>query len=129
MCVVFFFSSRRRHTRFALVTGVQTCALPIYTLPEDTRHVLIATATFTATPRTQIERLNLFTGRRNLITHAPVRRAHFVVDTKGQTRFAKGADNSNASQLYYRDNDKAEWRLLNDENQRDRKSTRLNSSH
>src|SRR3546814_4880765 len=28
---VFFFSSRRRHTRCALVTGVQTCALPICT--------------------------------------------------------------------------------------------------
>src|SRR3546814_1245117 len=28
----FFFSSRRRHTRCALVTGVQTCALPIYWL-------------------------------------------------------------------------------------------------
>src|SRR3546814_6656932 len=27
--VKFFFSSRRRHTRCALVTGVQTCALPI----------------------------------------------------------------------------------------------------
>src|SRR3546814_9774424 len=38
MCTVrfnllqFFFSSRRRHTRCALVTGVQTCALPIYDL-------------------------------------------------------------------------------------------------
>src|SRR3546814_9923186 len=29
MCYLFFFSSRRRHTRCALVTGVQTCALPI----------------------------------------------------------------------------------------------------
>src|SRR3546814_3185172 len=32
MCInirVFFCSSRRRHTRCALVTGVQTCALPI----------------------------------------------------------------------------------------------------
>src|SRR3546814_5689102 len=28
-CITFFFSSRRRHTRCALVTGVQTCALPI----------------------------------------------------------------------------------------------------
>src|SRR3546814_9846386 len=26
---VFFFSSRRRHTSCSLVTGVQTCALPI----------------------------------------------------------------------------------------------------
>src|SRR3546814_10272023 len=29
LVVFFFFSSRRRHTRCALVTGVQTCALPI----------------------------------------------------------------------------------------------------
>src|SRR3546814_19629451 len=29
----FFFSSRRRHTRCALVTGVQTCALPISIRP------------------------------------------------------------------------------------------------
>src|SRR3546814_6570550 len=28
---LFFFSSRRRHTSCALVTGVQTCALPIST--------------------------------------------------------------------------------------------------
>src|SRR3546814_10367631 len=27
--IIFFFSSRRRHTICALVTGVQTCALPI----------------------------------------------------------------------------------------------------
>src|SRR3546814_5802132 len=31
-CLLFFFSSRRRHTRGALVTGVQTCALPICVL-------------------------------------------------------------------------------------------------
>src|SRR3546814_8665822 len=33
----FFFSSRRRHTRCALVAGVQTCALPICTLAEKLR--------------------------------------------------------------------------------------------
>src|SRR3546814_5894948 len=32
--VCFFFSSKRRHTRCALVTGVQTCALPILTATE-----------------------------------------------------------------------------------------------
>src|SRR3546814_4442633 len=32
--LLFFFSSRRRHTRCALVTGVQTCALPIY-IPDE----------------------------------------------------------------------------------------------
>src|SRR3546814_7195742 len=30
LCFILFFSSRRRHTRCALVTGVQTCALPIF---------------------------------------------------------------------------------------------------
>src|SRR3546814_6416980 len=34
----FFFSSRRRHTRCALVTGVQTCALPIFRLVLMTGH-------------------------------------------------------------------------------------------
>src|SRR3546814_16281395 len=33
---MFVVSSRRRHTRGALVTGVQTCALPIYTPRRDT---------------------------------------------------------------------------------------------
>src|SRR3546814_16324753 len=33
MC--FFFSSRRRHTSCALVTGVQTCALPILLVADD----------------------------------------------------------------------------------------------
>src|SRR3546814_2344231 len=42
-CVCFFFSSRRRHTRCALVTGVQTCALPILgparlAIPEPTEN-------------------------------------------------------------------------------------------
>src|SRR3546814_3556683 len=34
LSVFFFVSSRRRHTRCALVTGVQTCALPISTMPD-----------------------------------------------------------------------------------------------
>src|SRR3546814_6362232 len=34
---MFLFSSRRRHTRCALLTGVQTCALPILTQGEFSR--------------------------------------------------------------------------------------------
>src|SRR3546814_9463295 len=33
--IFFFFSSRRRHTRCALVTGVQTCALPIWLFGDE----------------------------------------------------------------------------------------------
>src|SRR3546814_9720845 len=38
VCV--FFSSRRRHTRCALVTGVQTCALPIWRGPLRLRPIV-----------------------------------------------------------------------------------------
>src|SRR3546814_4192500 len=41
LVLCFYFSSRRRHTRCALVTGVQTCALPIFghkALPDSIRH-------------------------------------------------------------------------------------------
>src|SRR3546814_5816991 len=37
---LFFFSSRRRHTRCALVTGVQTCALPIFVGGAGVDHAL-----------------------------------------------------------------------------------------
>src|SRR3546814_7548796 len=43
--IVFFFSSRRRHTRCALVTGVQTCALPILAEMVPSTAVEIAEAT------------------------------------------------------------------------------------
>src|SRR3546814_5102676 len=41
MLSLVFFSSRRRHTRCALVTGVQTCALPIWNADEVERHRIV----------------------------------------------------------------------------------------
>src|ERR1043166_2614837 len=38
----FFFSSRRRHTRFRNVTGVQTCALPIWLWERFSAYAVIA---------------------------------------------------------------------------------------
>src|SRR3546814_6191067 len=46
----FFFSSRRRHTRCALVTGVQTCALPIYTVTFRNREALDTVEAIEAEP-------------------------------------------------------------------------------
>src|SRR6056297_4125593 len=52
--VFFFFSSRRRHTRFSGVTGVQTCALPISAAltPEGTA---LATATASGWTTVQVD--------------------------------------------------------------------------
>src|SRR3546814_2857278 len=43
-----FFSSRRRHTRCALVTGVQTCALPISIVADKTSGLIGAIAILAA---------------------------------------------------------------------------------
>src|SRR3546814_8136607 len=40
--MLFYFSSRRRHTICALVTGVQTCALPIYHLGNQLLEAAVA---------------------------------------------------------------------------------------
>src|SRR3546814_4028033 len=45
--MTFVFSSRRRHTRCALVTGVQTCALPICFGPGGLGYVLGITKAYT----------------------------------------------------------------------------------
>src|SRR3546814_16571244 len=42
--IVFVFSGRRRHTRCALVTGVQTCALPILSAVDRERWTIEAPA-------------------------------------------------------------------------------------
>src|SRR3546814_5857946 len=46
----FFFSSRRRHTRCALVTGVQTCALPISELSRMSLSPVSRSALWLAAP-------------------------------------------------------------------------------
>src|SRR3546814_5831955 len=55
----FFFSSRRRHTRCTLVTGVQTCALPISDDEQPDREELGAQPALHRLP-------NLFPGERQL---------------------------------------------------------------
>src|SRR3546814_16475976 len=61
----FFFSSRRRHTRCALVTGVQTCALPIFIVndtPVAAGKIVIATGGRPAVPSIPgIEKVNYLT--------------------------------------------------------------------
>src|SRR3546814_17403284 len=51
----FFFSSRRRHTRCALVTGVQTCALPIFNI---LKRMESSVASFALTIKRQLDDVN-----------------------------------------------------------------------
>lgn len=89
----------------------------IDTLPEDPANVLIAAWDAGADPKTRVEKLNVRTGGRDPVATAPVRRAGFVMDVAGQVRFADGAGNDNHRKLFHRENDAAEWTLVNDQAQ------------
>src|SRR6056300_1451296 len=56
---VFFFSSRRRHTRFLNVTGVQTCALPISKNGGDSKLELTEWRLFAEKPVTRMENVHI----------------------------------------------------------------------
>src|SRR5262249_21353232 len=58
-------------------------------------------------------------GQMQIVATAPVRRAEFLTDPQGQVRFAWGSGDDNALKTYYRDSDKSEWVLLNDESAAD----------
>jgi dipeptidyl aminopeptidase/acylaminoacyl peptidase len=64
---------------------------------------------------TQVDRMNVKTGKRITVASAPVRRAQFINDPRGVIRFAAGADSDNKTKTYYRPDDKSEWQLINDE--------------
>src|SRR3546814_1766701 len=64
---VFFFSSRRRHTRCALVTGVQTCALPIYPADAVRRVTGEPAATFLAGGTNLVDHLRLGVARPDVL--------------------------------------------------------------
>src|SRR3546814_14447486 len=61
----FFFSSRRRHTRCALVTGVQTCALPIWPVKVRSVAPLVTSIVREPPPFTNVQ-------PRSLVALAPV---------------------------------------------------------
>src|SRR3546814_4775249 len=114
MCFVYF-SSRRRHTRCALVTGVQTCALPILKLRRICRMLRLS----------------------RLADYGVMVMAHVAADPDGahnaaDTAAATGLPGPTVAKIMAR---LAKGGLLASQRgarggyRLDRKSTRLNSSH
>src|SRR3546814_5133275 len=100
----FVFSSRRRHTRCALVTGVQTCALPIFIGNKNFGHVLLLCP---SSPRSGVHVHSVAKCRKWLPTFAGMT----MYSVKTYARAVAQAQSSQGPRAS------------------DRKSTRLNSSH
>lgn len=93
----------------------QVAAFLLDDLPNDDKNVLVSVMPFSSDPFTRVERMDVYTGVRHVVTRIPVRNARFLTDNDGEVRFAHGADTDNVSKLFYRAGDGAEWVLLNDE--------------
>src|SRR3546814_1124599 len=121
---VFFFSSRRRHTRCALVTGVQTCALPISYVKAGTQNRRLrkdladARRTLVATSALQEENRQL-KALLKLQETDKAALAHGYLLTSTSTSSRRLALLSIGRRLG----------VASGQPVRDRKSTRLNSSH
>src|SRR3546814_8752749 len=120
VCCVFFFSSRRRHTRCALVTGVQTCALPIFTERVlHMRSLLDAAGVAWLRPVAQYRARD--TAELDALLEAVVAAGGEGLMLQHQdARYRVGRSDD---LLKYKPYDDAEARVV------DRKSTRLNYSH
>lgn len=99
-------------------SGTRQAALQMLdTLQNEDDFVLVSTTPFNSgeIPYTSVERMNVYTGTRQPITRAPARGASFTTDQSGHIRFAEGLNRNFKSVLHYRDSDKGEWQLINDE--------------
>lgn len=81
-------------------------------LPADDKNVIVAITPFTRDPYTRVEKMDVFTGRRVQIAQVPVRNAQFLTDNAGQVRFALAMEVDHTYKLFYRADDKAEWKLM-----------------
>ena len=97
-------------------------------LPGDDRNVIITVGGFGDDAYTRAERMDVRSGRRTTVAKAPVRNADFTTDHRGVVRMAMGADGDNASLLYHRAGEGAEWQLINDELASERRETPLGFS-
>ncbi len=90
------------------------------TLPEDDRNIVVMVRPFGELPYTRAELLDVYTGRRTMLSRSPVPEADFLTDARGVVRFAYGKTSGNANHLYYRAGEGEEWKILNDEEVTDR---------
>jgi hypothetical protein len=102
-------------SRIPRKTAERVAAYLIDDLPQDDENVLIGVMPFTADPTTQVERMDVRSGRRQLVARVPVRNARVVTDNRGVVRFASGYGSDYIEQLHYREGGDKPWTLVNDE--------------
>src|SRR3546814_8302695 len=99
MCLMFFLSSRRRHTRCALVTGVQTCALPIWTVSNPIEIAPGHSVVIRVTGHTAERALTLDEVRERVVAEIRGDRMHKAAEAEADAMVAKLAGGESLSAL------------------------------
>lgn len=102
-------------TRIKPKQSERVWASVVDTLPADDKQALVAIVPFSDEPWSRAEKMDVYTGRRQIVARAPIQRARFTTDGDGAVRFAQGYQSDNYSKLFYRQSNEAEWKLVNDE--------------
>lgn len=92
-------------------------AEPIGSEPVGENQIMIAVNDYTRAAEgnfTEIERLNVRTGRTARVGVSPARNASLVADHAGQVRVAYANNNANGEMLWLRANNDAAWELINE---------------
>lgn len=84
-------------------------------LPAEEHYVLVGVTPFLPDAYTRLERMDVRNGKRKPVTRVSAKRAHFVTDNAAHVRLAVGTGGANASMLFHRANDDAEWTEVNNE--------------
>lgn len=102
-------------TRIQPKRAERVAAFMTDTLVANDRYAVVSVWPEGDDPFTRADKLDVYSGRRNTLALAPVRRALFTTDNTGEVRFARGAGTDNASKLYHRQAKGTEWQLINDQ--------------
>ena len=98
------------------VSKERVAVLSLNKIPGDDQHVIITAYPYGTSERfNTAELLDVNTGRRRVLARSPIKSAQFTPDNAGAVRFAAASQKDNASKLWYRPTDDADWKLINDE--------------
>ncbi|RXR08562.1 alpha/beta hydrolase family protein [Pseudoxanthomonas composti] len=100
----------------------ELAALSVQRLPGNTRNVLVTVSPYSRRETwSRVDRMDVENARRVIVARAPIRDARFYTDNAGVVRMVTGSAEDNVGKLYHRPNDTAEWTLIHDAAQTQRR--------
>lgn len=81
-------------------------------LPDNERHILVATKGFSQGSPSEVYKLNVYNGRAKKIARAPTPVVGFLTDQAGQVRIALGMDAQGSTHLWHRASDNSDWAIV-----------------